>query len=141
MVYRLSKGCGSTLGTRPGMQMTFEIAPSRHVEESLKSDRIDDARHRPAERQNHLTIRVSGGSSFCIFSIQQPLQVRRRLPFKKSLSGGLGPMGLLLLVRRRPLHVTPRADDVRRQENEQVCLVAAPAALPEKPAEQRQIAQ
>ena len=43
MAYRLSKGFGSTPETWLGMQMAFDLARSRHLEKTLKIDRIDAA--------------------------------------------------------------------------------------------------
>ena len=43
MAYRLSKAFGSTPETWLGMQMAFDLAQSRHLEKTLKIDRIDAA--------------------------------------------------------------------------------------------------
>ena len=43
MAYRLSKAFGSTPETWLGMQMAFDLARSRHLEKTLKIDRIDAA--------------------------------------------------------------------------------------------------
>lgn len=40
MAYRLSKAFGSTPETWIGMQMAFDLAQSRHLENTLKIDRI-----------------------------------------------------------------------------------------------------
>ena len=40
MAYRLSKAFGSTPETWLGMQMAFDLAGSRHLEKTLKIDRI-----------------------------------------------------------------------------------------------------
>jgi len=40
MAYRLSKAFGSTPETWIGMQMAFDLAQSRHLERTLKIDRI-----------------------------------------------------------------------------------------------------
>ena len=41
MAYRLSKAFGSTPETWLGMQMAFDLACSRHLEKTLKIDRIN----------------------------------------------------------------------------------------------------
>ena len=43
MAYRFSKASGSTPETWLGMQMAFDLAQSRHLEKTLKIDRIDAA--------------------------------------------------------------------------------------------------
>ena len=43
MAYRLSKAFGSTPETWLGMQMAFDLAQSRHLEKTLKIDRVDAA--------------------------------------------------------------------------------------------------
>lgn len=61
MAYRLSKAFGSTPETCLGMQMAFDLARSRHLEKTLKIDRIDAAWNRLWEPDalkggGHLTV-------------------------------------------------------------------------------------
>ena len=71
---------------------------------------------------------MTGVSSSAV-SIQQPFEVGLRLPFEKFPFDGLRPVSLLLLVRRHAVHVIVGADDVRRQEDQQIGLVASSRAV------------
>ena len=47
MAYRLSKAFGSTPETWLGMQLAFDLAQSRHLESTIKVERISAAQVRP----------------------------------------------------------------------------------------------
>ena len=43
MAYRLSKAFGSTPETWLGMQLAFDLAQSRHLEQTIQIERVDAA--------------------------------------------------------------------------------------------------